>query len=324
MKEFEESPLRAKTAAEHHLEERHLPLSGKSEAKIPELYASVPNRGLKLNDFASGQVNRSSMFTSTASVVTITETEVWHEEHDPKEKNKLHGSPVVRLEDPDSEEHYYYTPKLTTKLRQDRLPSPAKTRRHHPAPDHPPPKAISPHHPAANDLSLASREIDGETGGTRKGWSGEKRAGEGEDIKVTVESHDGARSRGLAKSNVHDGPAATENRHAAQTPPRELDHTVGDVGAVGNLYDVASHRVGVVSEKNGKGKMVHHGSIDEQPKLHAPVRFKGTVWVVKELKDNGIIEIEAPYSRRVKKVTKKMLMSWSERKKKNINRKEVT
>ncbi|KOM27004.1 hypothetical protein LR48_Vigan350s000400 [Vigna angularis] len=45
-------------------------------------------------------------------------------------------------------------------------------------------------------------------------------------------------------------------------------------------------------------------------KLGAPVRFKGIVWVVKELKDNGVIEIEASYSKRVKKVTKKMLMSW--------------
>ncbi|KOM25307.1 hypothetical protein LR48_Vigan86s002600 [Vigna angularis] len=77
-------------------------------------------------------------------------------------------------------------------------------------------------------------------------------------------------------------------------------------------------------EKDGKGKMVHHDSVDKELKLCAQVRFKGTVWVVKELKDNGVIEIEAPYSRRVKKVTKKMLMSWSERKKKNINMKEVT
>ncbi|KOM57581.1 hypothetical protein LR48_Vigan11g061400 [Vigna angularis] len=48
--------------------------------------------------------------------------------------------------------------------------------------------------------------------------------------------------------------------------------------------------------------MVHHGSEDEQLKLGALVRFKGTVWVVKEFKDNGVIEIEAPYSRRVKKM----------------------
>ncbi|KOM40824.1 hypothetical protein LR48_Vigan04g102200 [Vigna angularis] len=62
-------------------------------------------------------------------------------------------------------------------------------------------------------------------------------------------------------------------------------------------------------EKDGEGKMVHHDSVDEQLKLGTLVRVKNKLWVVKELKKNGVIEIEAPYSRRVKKVNKKMLIS---------------
>jgi len=103
------------------------------------------------------------------------------------------------------------------------------------------------HHPAANDLSLASSKIDGESGGTGRGWSGEKRAGEGEDVEAAVESHDGPGGRGLAESDVDDGPAAAENGHAALAPARELGHAVSDVGAAGYLHDVASQRVRAVS-----------------------------------------------------------------------------
>ncbi|KOM40908.1 hypothetical protein LR48_Vigan04g110600 [Vigna angularis] len=42
--------------------------------------------------------------------------------------------------------------------------------------------------------------------------------------------------------------------------------------------------------------------------------------VVKNIKENGVIEIEAPYSRRVKMVNKKMLqISWCDESKRNTN-----
>ncbi|KOM34586.1 hypothetical protein LR48_Vigan02g073600 [Vigna angularis] len=37
------------------------------------------------------------------------------------------------------------------------------------------------------------------------------------------------------------------------------------------------------------------------------LRYKNRLWVIKDIKENGVIEIEAPYSRRVKMVTRKLL-----------------
>ncbi|KOM34705.1 hypothetical protein LR48_Vigan02g085500 [Vigna angularis] len=54
--------------------------------------------------------------------------------------------------------------------------------------------------------------------------------------------------------------------------------------------------------------MVHDDLMDAQFKLGTPVRFKNKLWVVKDFKENGVIEIEAPYSRRVKKVDRKQLV----------------
>ncbi|KOM51898.1 hypothetical protein LR48_Vigan09g055700 [Vigna angularis] len=73
------------------------------------------------------------------------------------------------------------------------------------------------------------------------------------------------------------------------------------------LFEEAEREVKEGEEKDGKGKIVHHDSVDEQLKLGTPVRFKNKLWVVKELKENEVIEIEAPYSRRFKKVIEYLL-----------------
>ncbi|KOM37687.1 hypothetical protein LR48_Vigan03g106900 [Vigna angularis] len=72
-------------------------------------------------------------------------------------------------------------------------------------------------------------------------------------------------------------------------------------------------------EKDGKGRKVHDDLMEAQLKLGTLVRFKNKLWVVKDYKENGVIEIEAPYSRRVKKVDRKQLMSWCNERKRNTN-----
>ncbi|KOM47473.1 hypothetical protein LR48_Vigan07g117700 [Vigna angularis] len=75
-------------------------------------------------------------------------------------------------------------------------------------------------------------------------------------------------------------------------------------------------------EKEIKEKIVHQDlkCEDEEFKPGKPVEYKNKLWVVKEIKVNGVIEIEAPYSRRVKKVDKKLLkMSWCDGSKRNTN-----
>ncbi|XP_052732426.1 uncharacterized protein LOC108330308 [Vigna angularis] len=49
-------------------------------------------------------------------------------------------------------------------------------------------------------------------------------------------------------------------------------------------------------------KLIHHDSVMEnnEPYLGKPVKFKNKLWVIKDIKANGVLEIEAPYSRRVK------------------------
>ncbi|XP_014490291.1 uncharacterized protein LOC106753023 [Vigna radiata var. radiata] len=44
----------------------------------------------------------------------------------------------------------------------------------------------------------------------------------------------------------------------------------------------------------------------------AKVKYKEKEWLVKELKEKGVMEIERPYSRLVKEVDKRQLMSWSD------------
>ncbi|KOM49323.1 hypothetical protein LR48_Vigan08g015000 [Vigna angularis] len=72
-------------------------------------------------------------------------------------------------------------------------------------------------------------------------------------------------------------------------------------------------------EKDGKGRKVRDDLMEAQFRLGAPVRFKNKLWVVKDFKENEVIEIEAPYSRRVKKVDRKQLMSWCDERKMNTN-----
>ncbi|KOM52154.1 hypothetical protein LR48_Vigan09g081300 [Vigna angularis] len=56
-------------------------------------------------------------------------------------------------------------------------------------------------------------------------------------------------------------------------------------------------------------KLVHHDSVMEnnEPYLGKLVKFKNKLWVIKDIKANEVLEIEAPYSRRVKLVTRKRL-----------------
>ncbi|KOM57637.1 hypothetical protein LR48_Vigan11g067000 [Vigna angularis] len=59
---------------------------------------------------------------------------------------------------------------------------------------------------------------------------------------------------------------------------------------------------------------------DEEFKPGKLVKYKNRLWVVKVIKMNGIIEIEAPYSRRVKKVDRKLLkIRWCDESKRNTN-----
>ncbi|KOM37385.1 hypothetical protein LR48_Vigan03g076700 [Vigna angularis] len=50
------------------------------------------------------------------------------------------------------------------------------------------------------------------------------------------------------------------------------------------------------------------------------VKYKNKLWVVKEIKVNGIIEIEASYSRRVKKVDRKLMkLCWCDEREKSTD-----
>ncbi|KOM29420.1 hypothetical protein LR48_Vigan681s000100 [Vigna angularis] len=62
-------------------------------------------------------------------------------------------------------------------------------------------------------------------------------------------------------------------------------------------------------EKEIKEKIVHQDLVceDEEFKPGKPVKYKNMLWVVKKIKANGDIEIEASYSRRAKMVNKKLL-----------------
>ncbi|KOM45545.1 hypothetical protein LR48_Vigan06g085100 [Vigna angularis] len=65
-------------------------------------------------------------------------------------------------------------------------------------------------------------------------------------------------------------------------------------------------------EKIGKGRKVHDDWMQERLQLGKPVKFKNKLWVVKDYKENEVIEIESPHSRRVRKVDRKQLMSWEQ------------
>ncbi|XP_052736076.1 uncharacterized protein LOC128197720 [Vigna angularis] len=72
-------------------------------------------------------------------------------------------------------------------------------------------------------------------------------------------------------------------------------------------------------EKDAKGRTIHDDLMHTQHQLGKHVRFKKKLWVVKDFKEDGVIEIESPLSRRVKKVDRKQLMSWCDDKKMNTN-----
>ncbi|KOM47640.1 hypothetical protein LR48_Vigan07g134400 [Vigna angularis] len=57
-------------------------------------------------------------------------------------------------------------------------------------------------------------------------------------------------------------------------------------------------------EKIGKGRKVHDDWMQERLQLGKPVKFKNKLWVVKDYKENEVIEIESPHSRRVRKWTR--------------------
>ncbi|KOM25559.1 hypothetical protein LR48_Vigan118s000900 [Vigna angularis] len=80
-------------------------------------------------------------------------------------------------------------------------------------------------------------------------------------------------------------------------------------------------------EKDSKGKSVHQDSLvkHEELKPGILVRFNNKFLVVKELKADGLIEIESPISRRVKKVNRKLLkISWCGERHENTKIKDVT
>ncbi|KOM41048.1 hypothetical protein LR48_Vigan04g124600 [Vigna angularis] len=80
-------------------------------------------------------------------------------------------------------------------------------------------------------------------------------------------------------------------------------------------------------EKDSKGAGVHLDSLEEHEGLRPgiPVRFNKKLWVVKELRADGVIEIESPISRRTKKVNMKLLkMNWCGEGKDDTKIKDVT
>ncbi|KAG2390576.1 uncharacterized protein HKW66_Vig0220180 [Vigna angularis] len=80
-------------------------------------------------------------------------------------------------------------------------------------------------------------------------------------------------------------------------------------------------------EEEKEEELVHQNSViaSDEPKPGKPVRFKNKLWVIKNIKINGVLEIEAPYSRRVKLVTRKLLRGcWCHDKKKHSNIKNQT
>ncbi|KOM31551.1 hypothetical protein LR48_Vigan01g110600 [Vigna angularis] len=69
-------------------------------------------------------------------------------------------------------------------------------------------------------------------------------------------------------------------------------------------------------------KLVHHDFVMEnnEPYLGKPVKLMNRLWVINDIKANGVLEMEALYSRRVKLVTRKMLrLCWCHERKKHIN-----
>ncbi|KOM47485.1 hypothetical protein LR48_Vigan07g118900 [Vigna angularis] len=77
-------------------------------------------------------------------------------------------------------------------------------------------------------------------------------------------------------------------------------------------------------EQDSKGRTVHDDSRKAQPKLGKHVRFKSRLWIVKDYKEDGAIEIESPHLRRVKEVDRKQLMSWCDDRKIDTNIKDGT
>ena len=75
-----------------------------------------------------------------------------------------------------------------------------------------------------------------------------------------------------------------------------------------------------------KGELVHqHPDVkSDEPKPGTLVKFKIRLWVVKTIKANEVLEIEAPYSRRVKLVSRKLpRFCWCHEGRKNANIKNL-
>ncbi|KOM43270.1 hypothetical protein LR48_Vigan05g087400 [Vigna angularis] len=80
-------------------------------------------------------------------------------------------------------------------------------------------------------------------------------------------------------------------------------------------------------EKDSKRASVHLDSLEEHEGLRPRilVRFNKKIWVLKELRADGLIEIESPISRRTKKVNRKLLkINWCGEGKDNTKIKDVT
>lgn len=102
-------------------------------------------------------------------------------------------------------------------------------------------------------MARASGEVDSEAGGAGRGRAREEGASEGEDLETALESGDGAGGGGLAESDVGDGAGAAEDADAALAAAGEVGDGVGDVGAAGDLHDVAAESVGAVTRDDDGG-----------------------------------------------------------------------
>ncbi|XP_014503197.1 uncharacterized protein LOC106763531 [Vigna radiata var. radiata] len=93
-----------------------------------------------------------------------------------------------------------------------------------------------------------------------------------------------------------------------QTSPKVKNEVLSVTSLIGQVAQVVNKRVNCFSPKvededgDKEEKLVHQHSIVEsdETKPGKPVKLKNRLWVIKALKANGLLEIEAPYSRRVK------------------------
>ncbi|KAK1313808.1 hypothetical protein QJS10_CPA06g00279 [Acorus calamus] len=110
-----------------------------------------------------------------------------------------------------------------------------------------------PNNTPPDHLPLTPGEVHGEPCGSRRCWAGQKSPGQRQNLKPPMQCHYGPRRRRLTKRDVGDGARSAHDADAALAPPGEGGDAVGDVGAAGDLHDVAAEGVGAVARHEDRG-----------------------------------------------------------------------